>query len=162
MRLTKQTNYAVRMLAECARGGDALVRVADLAERTDLTLQHALKIAHALMRHGFLINQRGRTGGVRLAKPATAIRIGDVVRAMEQTGAGGDDAAMDPLIDSAFAAFIDVLDQHTLADFAAAPLKSRIKSSKTKSARPISKPPRAARTKATASPGMEVRRRPPA
>ena len=117
MRLTKQTNYAVRMLAACARGGNELVRVADLAERSDLTLQHALKIAHALMRHGFLINQRGRSGGVRLARPAKDIRIGDVVRAMEQTGASGDDAAMDPLIDSAFAAFIDVLDQHTLADF---------------------------------------------
>ena len=111
------------------------------------------------MRQGFLINQRGRAGGVRLAKPASTIRIGDVVRAMEQTGASGEDAAMDPLIDSAFAAFIEVLDQHTLADFAAAPPKPKPKSTKIKSARSISKPSKAARTKAAASPGLDVRRR---
>ena len=157
MRLTKQTNYAVRMLAECARGGDALVRVADLAERTDLTLQHALKIAHALMRHGFLINQRGRTGGVRLAKPATAIRIGDVVRAMEQTGAAGDDAAMDPLIDSAFAAFIEVLDQHTVADFAAGPPRSaKAAKSSSKSAKP-----RPSKVRAASAPPVAIRRTSP-
>lgn len=119
MRLNKQTNHAIRMLVACARSGDKLVRVADLAEQARLTLQHALKIAHILMRQGLLINQRGRSGGVRLARPAATIKIGDVVQALERTVAVGDDAVMDPLVDTAFAAFIDVLDQHTLADFAA-------------------------------------------
>ena len=74
---------------------------------------------------------RGRNGGVRLARPAAAIRIGDVVRATEVTHVEIEDGTVgrkqkrgrgvNKILDDALGAFIDVLDQHTLADMADEP-----------------------------------------
>jgi Rrf2 family nitric oxide-sensitive transcriptional repressor len=129
MRLSKTTNYAIRILLDCAQGGGALVKVADISQRRDITPQNTFKIVHLLSRAGFITAVRGRNGGVRLARPAAKIRIGDVVRAMEtlrfegegEPGrpAGADRrqlSKLDDIFDSALAAFISVLDEHTLAD----------------------------------------------
>lgn len=125
MRLSKTTNYAIRILLDCAEAQPALVKVADISDRRDITLQNTFKIVHLLSRAGFLQAVRGRHGGVRLARPAPEIRIGDVVRAMEtmqleieETGERGSPesqlAALDQLFDNALGAFISVLDEHTL------------------------------------------------
>src|SRR6478672_4288044 len=91
MRLTKSTSHAIRILIDCARADARLVKVAELSDRLQITPQNVFKIVNLLARAGLIEAMRGRNGGVRLARPATAIRIGDVVRA-----------------------------QHTLADMAAA------------------------------------------
>lgn len=125
MRLSKTTNYAIRILLDCALADPNLVKVAEISERRDITLQNTFKIVHLLSRAGFIRAVRGRHGGVRLAKPASEIRIGDVVRAMEilhleiereneGSGAQGQLAALDQLFDNALGAFISVLDEHTL------------------------------------------------
>src|SRR5690606_14331671 len=81
-------------------------------------------------RAGFVAATRGPKGGVKLARPAKDIRIGDVVRAMEATtveiegqdGPGSRSGKGAPRInaifDDALEAFISVLDQHTLEDMA--------------------------------------------
>ncbi len=123
MRLNKSTGYAVRILIDCARAGDRLIKVADIAQRLDLTQQNAFKIVHLLSRAGFLASVRGRNGGVRLARPAAKVRIGDVVRAIEFTRADGKASAsqsLNQIVDDALEAFITVLDQHTLAEMAKA------------------------------------------
>jgi Rrf2 family protein len=123
MRLTKHTSYAIKILVEAARAGDAPLRVADIAPRNGFTVQHGLKIANALMRAGFVINRRGRIGGIRLARPATEITVGAVVRALESTNLDNSDAIPGaPVFDAAFGAFLTVLDQHSIADFAKAAL----------------------------------------
>lgn len=126
MRLSKTTNYAIRILLDCAVADPQLVKVAEISERRDITLQNTFKIVHLLSRAGFIKATRGRHGGVKLARPAADIRIGDVVRAMEllnleiekeesaQTQAQGQLAALDQLFDNALDAFISVLDEHTL------------------------------------------------
>ena len=125
MRLSKTTNYAIRILLDCALAEPNLVKVAEISERRDITLQNTFKIVHLLSRAGFIRAVRGRHGGVRLAKPASEIRIGDVVRAMEilnleierdgeTAGAQGQLAVLDQLFDNALGAFISVLDEHTL------------------------------------------------
>jgi len=125
MRLSKTTNYAIRILLDCADADPKLVKVAEISERRDITLQNTFKIVHLLSRAGFLQAVRGRHGGVRLSRPAPEIRIGDVVRAMElmnlelerdddQTTTPGGFAALDRLFDNALGAFISVLDEHTL------------------------------------------------
>lgn len=128
MRLSKTTNYAIRILLDCAASDGNLVKVAEISERRDVTLQNTFKIVHLLSRAGFLQAVRGRHGGVRLARPAADIRIGDVVRAMETMrleieSDEGDAraperqlAAFDQLFDDALDAFISVLDGHTLQD----------------------------------------------
>lgn len=132
MRLTKQTGHAIRILIDCALAKDQLVKVADVSERLGVTKQNVFKIVHILSHAGFLTAVRGPNGGVRLAKPASSIRIGDVVRAIEVTRVqvdGGSDPRSpeaDPgninaMFDDALAAFITVLDQHTLAELAIRP-----------------------------------------
>lgn len=127
MRLTKQTGHAIRILIDCALAGDALVKIAPLAERLDITRQNAFKIVHLLSRAGFVTSVRGPAGGIRLARPADAISIADVVASMEETnvevaGTQGDNAsgpkALSAVFGDALAAFISVLEAHTIADLA--------------------------------------------
>ena len=128
MRLTKQTGHAIRILIDCARVGDQLVKTAEIARRLDITPQNVFKIVHLLAHAGFVKAVRGPNGGVRLARPARDVRIGDVVRAMEVTsvevepeGAPAVEATGLPInrvLDDALGAFIRVLDQHTLHDMA--------------------------------------------
>jgi Rrf2 family nitric oxide-sensitive transcriptional repressor len=122
MRLNKSTSHAVRILIDCAKA-DGLIKVADIAKRLDITQQNAFKIVHLLSKAGFLASVRGRHGGVRLARPAAQIRIGDVVRSIETLGqeqeGAGSRGSLHRIVDDALDAFISVLDQHTLEDMAA-------------------------------------------
>ena len=129
MRLTKSTSHAIRILIDCARGGDRLIKVAELSQHLEITQQNVFKIVNVLTKAGLVEAMRGRNGGVRLARPAAAIRIGDVVRATEVTHVEIEDRTVggkqkrgrgvNKILDDALGAFIDVLDRHTLADMAA-------------------------------------------
>jgi Rrf2 family protein len=131
MRLTKQTGHAIRILTDCAQAGGELVKAAELSKRLGITKQNVFKIVHILSRAGFVAAVRGPSGGVRLAKAANLIRIGDVVRTIEVTDVEIDGeasatakplqktASINAVLDEALTAFVSVLDQHTLADLAA-------------------------------------------
>lgn len=131
MRLTKQTGHAIRILTDCAHAQGQLIKVAEISERLDITKQNVFKIVHILSRAGFIAAVRGPSGGVKLARPASEIRIGDVVRAIEvtdvevdgetlaNTGGGNAGGSINTVFDDAMSAFVSVLDQHTLADMAA-------------------------------------------
>jgi Rrf2 family nitric oxide-sensitive transcriptional repressor len=86
---------------------------------------------HFLGKEGYLENLRGRGGGLRLARPATAINVADVVKATE----GGDvpaqcfepgestcaivtDCRLQHALARAVDAFYDALRQYTLEDVA--------------------------------------------
>jgi Rrf2 family nitric oxide-sensitive transcriptional repressor len=124
MRLTKSTSHAIRILIDCARAEGRLIKVAELSDRLDITQQNVFKIVNLLARAGLIEAMRGRNGGVKLARPAQIIRIGDVVRATEVTrvaieegaGARGKGHGVNRVLDDALEAFIDVLDRHTIAD----------------------------------------------
>jgi Rrf2 family nitric oxide-sensitive transcriptional repressor len=127
MRLTKTTSHAIRILIECAEANGGLVKAAEISKRLDITPLNVFKVIHLLSRAGFVEAVRGRNGGVRLARAASSIRIGEIVRAMEATQVeitgGGHNAInakprIDAIFDNALDAFISVLDQHTLADMA--------------------------------------------
>jgi Rrf2 family protein len=130
MRLTKTTSHAIRILIDCAQAGDELMKVAEIAGRLEITPLNVFKIVHMLSRAGFIVAVRGRNGGVRLARPAAEIRIGDVVRATEITSVEVESVAEDrkrskkggrklnTIFDEALEAFISVLDRHTLEDMA--------------------------------------------
>jgi Rrf2 family protein len=155
MRLTKSTSHAMRILIDCARSDGHLVKVAELSERLQITPQNVFKIVNLLARARLIEAVRGRNGGVRLGRPAAAIRIGDVVRATEVThveiedGPGGRKpkrGGVNQILDTALEAFIDVLDQHTLADMAASqPAVSSAPRRKTSSRAVAMSPPRTRR-----------------
>lgn len=83
MRLTKYTDYALRVLMHVALKDDELVQVADIAKSFGISRNHLTKVVHNLGAHGYLSTVQGRNGGVRLACPAREIKVGQVVRKFE-------------------------------------------------------------------------------
>jgi Rrf2 family transcriptional regulator, nitric oxide-sensitive transcriptional repressor len=62
---------------------DGLATIAEIAESYDISENHLMKVAHQLGVAGYVETVRGRGGGLRLAKPAEAIGLADVVRYTE-------------------------------------------------------------------------------
>lgn len=104
---------------------------ADLAEEFGLSRNHLAKIMQRLSRGGLIETRRGGGGGAVLAKPAGDIRIGTVVRLLEEDhvlvecfAADGGDCSINgrcglkARLRSAEAAFLADLDRSTLADIA--------------------------------------------
>ena len=128
MRLTKATLDQVQILVLVARLKADIVSVSDFAEQLALTKPNALKLVTRLVRTGVLSAKRGPGGGVKLTRPASQILLGHVVSQLESLNAKdhpqedrkflSQDRLADYL-DSAFAAFIELLNQHTLVDLAA-------------------------------------------
>ncbi len=83
MRITKRTNIAVRLLMYCATHNARLVTKAEIAEVCNISENHLAQVINQLSQSKFLLTQRGRKGGIMLARPATEICIGDVFRQVE-------------------------------------------------------------------------------
>src|SRR5450755_3391376 len=86
MHLTTFTDYSLRVLMFVASAPEERTTIAQIARSFGISEHHLVKVVHALGKAGLLENTRGRGGGLRLAVPAAAIRVGQVVRATE----GGD------------------------------------------------------------------------
>ena len=127
MRLNLQTDYALRLLMHLAVNADTLSTIADVAARYGISKNHLMKVAHILGKEGVIETVRGRAGGLRLARPAEEIVIGDVVRLMEADLAivecfqGGDGQCLitpgcrlKGVLTEALEAFLSVLDQYTV------------------------------------------------
>jgi FeS assembly SUF system regulator len=84
MRLSSLADYAVVMMSACARhcGGDRM-NAAELAEETGLPLPTVQKLVSKLSHAGLLRSVRGAGGGFKLARPAAAINLADVIEAIE-------------------------------------------------------------------------------
>ncbi len=77
MRLTKQTDYAIRMMMYCdATDGDALIQVSAIANFYNLSEKFLLKILQVLTKAHLLEGIRGRNGGIRLTRPSDRIGLG--------------------------------------------------------------------------------------
>ncbi|MBO6726371.1 MAG: iron-responsive transcriptional regulator RirA [Rhizobiaceae bacterium] len=133
MRLTRQTNYAIRILMYCAANDGRLSRVQEIAAAYSLSELFLFKILQPLVENGLIETVRGRKGGIRLARPAAEITLFDAVRVTEDNFAMAEcfeDGETDcPLVDScalnealrkALGAFFEVLEGYTIADLIAA------------------------------------------
>lgn len=85
MRLTKWTDYTLRVLLHCAatRTRETPVTISEIAERHDISRSHLMKIVMTLSGLGWLESSRGRSGGIRLSVDPEKISVGDVVRQTE-------------------------------------------------------------------------------
>lgn len=132
MRLTKQSNYAVRALMYCAANRTGLSRIRDIGNAFGVSEMFLFKILVPVGRSGLLETVRGRNGGVRLGAPADAIRIIDVLRVTEEdfdlTECAREKCAHCPLgtkcvyetaLGEAMRAFVKVLESYTIADLVA-------------------------------------------
>lgn len=85
MRLTQWTDYALRVLMYCAanQSRTAPVTITEISESHGISRSHLTKIVHDLAGRGWIETTRGRGGGMRLAKNASEITVGAVVRDTE-------------------------------------------------------------------------------
>ena len=83
MHLTTQTDYALRTLMYLGSHPDETVSVQAIAEAYGISTHHLAKVAKQLVRDGLVEGYRGHAGGLRLARKALRVRVGDVVRSFE-------------------------------------------------------------------------------
>ena len=83
MRLTTRTNLATRTLMACAVNDGVTLRTAEIALKCNASANHLLQVVNLLQGNGFVKTIRGRSGGLRLARPMDQICIGDVFRIFE-------------------------------------------------------------------------------
>jgi Rrf2 family nitric oxide-sensitive transcriptional repressor len=128
MQLDKFTDYALRVLMTLAVRAPARVPTSRIASVYKLSEHHLSKVATQLVATGFASSERGRNGGLTLARPAELISIGEVVRAMKRSNPVAECFGTDksclilpacglrvPLA-QAQEAFFTTLDSYTLAD----------------------------------------------
>lgn len=84
MRLSSMADYAVLTMSAAARHcGGARLNAAQLAEETGLPVPTVAKLVSRLSAAGLLKSVRGAHGGFKLARPAAAITLADIVEAVE-------------------------------------------------------------------------------
>lgn len=127
MNLTLHTDYAFRVLLYLGERNDRLCSISEISQVHGISYNHLMKVAHDLGKKGFISSVRGRSGGIRLSRPAYQINVGDVVRRME----GGEEelklldcpvcpmslrCGLRGILDEALDAFLATLDTYTLCD----------------------------------------------
>ena len=122
MRLTRYTDYAMRVLLYLGARPEKLCSIAEVSRAYGISQHHLMKVVNDLVRAGYLESVRGRSGGIRLARAAAQINVGGVIRHTE----GGFDlvdcgscviapaCGLTGALHEALAAFMAVLDGYTL------------------------------------------------
>jgi len=86
MKLSTKGRYAMVALVDIAmNSGGALVTLGDIAQRQDISLPYLEQLFVKLRRGGLVQSVRGPGGGYRLARPASEIRVVDVLAAVDET-----------------------------------------------------------------------------
>lgn len=83
MRVSARADYALRAVAELAVAGESRLTREMIAERQGVPVEFLESVLLGLKHAGIVQSQRGAGGGFRLARPATQISLGDVIRAVD-------------------------------------------------------------------------------
>ena len=128
VRLTKFTDYALRVLLYAASRPEQLVTIEETARAFEVSRAHLKKVVLLLSSAGYLRAVRGRRGGFTLGRAPDDINIGAVLRLTEPDFGLmecflPDNACpishlckLPHVVNEALAAFIETFDQYTLRD----------------------------------------------
>ncbi len=137
MRISLYTDFSLRLLTYLASRADPKpVGVGRIAADFKVSSHHMQKVAQKLRKLGYINAKSGRDGGLTLAQQPQAIRIGDVVEALEGLGNMVDCArgpclffgacTLKGAIDRAERSFINELRGYTLADVVRGPMRVKL------------------------------------
>lgn len=129
MKLTQYTDYSLRTLIALAINPGEWLTVTEVARAYGISRNHLVKVVAGLAERGYVETQRGKGGGMRLARPPAEIRLGAVVREMENElgvveclEADGGHCVITPacglkgVLAHATSEFLQVLDRYNLDD----------------------------------------------
>lgn len=129
MRLTSFSDFGLRALLVLAGSDRETWSSVELAATLDISRDHLIKVLQRLAAGGYVQTTRGAGGGVKLAKGAAVIRIGEALEWLEDDSAltecfRGDGGqclltgfcALRPKLERARKAFYAELNATTLAD----------------------------------------------
>ncbi len=85
MELNTKGRYAVMAMADLAKHQvETAVPLSQIADRQQLSLSYLEQIFLRLRRAGLVDSARGRTGGYKLGRPASEIKVGEIMAAVEE------------------------------------------------------------------------------
>ncbi|MGE4593093.1 MULTISPECIES: RrF2 family transcriptional regulator [Alcaligenes] len=128
MRLTNLTDYALRQLMYLGQNEDRLCTIAEIAQYHQISQAHLMKVTHLLSKGGWIQTQRGKNGGMRLARAPEDINLGELVRytetdlaVVECLGSGthcilSGRCNLSNILKQALVQFLSYLDNYTLRD----------------------------------------------
>ncbi len=119
MKLSTKGRYAMIALADLAEHSQSgLVSLGEIAARQDISLAYLEQLFVKMRRAGIVDSVRGPGGGYRLAKVADAIRVADILQAVDESmdalskGAGASGASSGSRAQSVSNRFWECLSAH--------------------------------------------------
>ncbi len=130
MNLKKYTDYSLRVLILTGmKSEQELATIKEISTVFHISQEHLRKVVHNLTKLELIESIRGRNGGIRLAKPAEEINVGQLVRILENDfvllecfNKETNHCIISPactlkhVLNKALMAFFQVLDEYTLKD----------------------------------------------
>ena len=129
MRLTRHSDYALRVLLYLGAPEEGLGTIGAIAQRFGISRNHLMKVVNRLAAYGYVETLRGKRGGIHLAVAPEEIRIGALLRRTEEDFSLAEcfnprgqrcriegTCAVRALLGEALDAFFEVLDRYTLDD----------------------------------------------
>jgi len=83
MRLSKTTEYAIRVLSFMASSGAELYSVKSILEKVDIPPKYLRRIMTDLCKSEFILSVQGREGGFKFLKHPSEIFIADIIDSID-------------------------------------------------------------------------------
>lgn len=137
MQLTKQTDYAFRVLIYLGSQTEGkLATIQAISESFDISKSHVMKIVQKLVNHGFIESVRGPSGGIRLGKNKKDINLREIIELMEVTLNPvncdvpmcriNNSCELKKFLHQAQAKYLEHVEQFTLEDIISTPIRNDI------------------------------------
>ena len=128
MRLTRFTDYSLRVLIYLGQNKDSRVTIHQISEAYDISKNHLMKVVSNLTRSKIVAARRGPGGGIQLNRLPEEISLGEVISVTEkhlqslQTSSKPNidepdaDTRLSSYLQHALQAYLEALGRFTLAD----------------------------------------------